>query len=404
MAKVVKPLTDTQIKSAKPKEKDFTLSDGSGLYLLIKSNGSKIWRFNYIKPSTKKRALISFGHYPQVSLLEARKLRDEARILVQKNLDPLEKADNISDVIHTFKSVAENWLILEKSQGYKEETIKKSWQSLEKHIFPYIGELPINDLTPTLLINILAPLKITRKFDMIKRVVRRVNKIMDYAVNYELIESNKLIKVGKVFENPTPTNMASIQPSELPELMKALSLASIELQTRCLVEWQLLTITRPSEAVNTRWNEIDFTQKTWTIPASKMKMKRDHIIPLPPQAMKILEIMLPITSHKEFVFPSMKGTASRSMSSQTVNMAIKRMGFKDRLVAHGLRSLASTALNEKGFNPDLIEASLAHADKNEVRRIYNRANYLEQRRDMMNWWGDFVEQASQGNVSLSAKS
>ncbi|OCG38555.1 integrase domain-containing protein [Gilliamella sp. Gris1-4] len=401
MAKIVKPLTDTQIKNAKSKEKDYTLSDGDGLYLLIKKTGSKIWRFNYIRPSTKKRALISFGHYPQVSLVDARTLRNESRDLIRQNRDPLEKELIDNNKGRTLKSVADDWLILEKSQGYKDETIKKSWQSLENHVFPYIGNTLITDITPTLFINILAPLKAAKKFDMIKRVIRRVNKIMDYAVNYELIESNKLSKVGKVFESPTPTNMASIRPSELPEFMQALSLANIELQTRCLIEWQLLTITRPSEAVGALWEEIDIKQRIWTIPASKMKMKRDHIIPLPPQAIKILEIMLPITSHKEFVFPSMKGSINKPMSSQTVNMAIKRMGFGGRLVSHGLRSLASTALNEQGFNPDLIEASLAHADKNEVRRIYNRANYLEQRRELMNWWGNFVEQASQGNVSLS---
>ncbi|MWP46907.1 integrase domain-containing protein [Gilliamella sp. Pas-s27] len=401
MVKIVKPLTDTQIKNAKPKEKDYTLSDGDGLYLLIKKTGSKIWRFNYIRPSTKKRALISFGHYPQVSLIDARNLRNESRDLIRQNKDPLEKELINTQKIRTLKSVADDWLILEKSQGYKDETIKKSWQSLENHVFPYLGNTLITDITPTLFINILAPLKAARKFDMIKRVIRRVNKIMDYAVNYELIESNKLIKVGKVFESPTPTNMPSIRPDELPEFMQALSLANIELQTRCLIEWQLLTITRPSEAVGALWEEIDIKQRIWTIPASKMKMKRDHIIPLPYQAIKILEIMLPITSHKEFVFPSMKGSINKPMSSQTVNMAIKRMGFDGRLVSHGLRSLASTALNEQGFNPDLIEASLAHADKNEVRSIYNRANYLEQRRELMNWWGDFVEQASQGNVSLS---
>ncbi|OCG44891.1 integrase [Gilliamella sp. Choc4-2] len=401
MAKIVKPLTDTQIKNAKSKEKDYTLSDGDGLYLLIKKTGSKIWRFNYIRPSTKKRALISFGHYPQVSLVDARTLRNESRDLIRQNRDPLEKELIDNNKGRTLKSVADDWLILEKSQGYKDETIKKSWQSLENHVFPYIGNTLITDITPTLFINILAPLKAAKKFDMIKRVIRRVNKIMDYAVNYELIESNKLSKVGKVFESPTPTNMASIRPGELPEFMQALSLANIELQTRCLIEWQLLTITRSSEAVGALWEEIDIKQRIWTIPASKMKMKRDHIIPLPPQAIKILEIMLPITSHKEFVFPSMKGSINKPMSSQTVNMAIKRMGFVGCLVSHGLRSLASTALNEQGFNPDLIEASLAHADKNEVRRIYNRANYLEQRRELMNWWGNFVEQASQGNVSLS---
>lgn len=148
------------------------------LYLLIKKTGSKIWRFNYIRPSTKKRALISFGHYPQVSLLDAKTLRNESRDLIRQNRDPLEKELINTQKIRTLKSVADDWLILEKSQGYKDETIKKSWQSLEKHVFPYLGNTLITDITPTLFINILAPLKAARKFDMIKRVIRRVNKII----------------------------------------------------------------------------------------------------------------------------------------------------------------------------------------------------------------------------------
>ncbi len=153
-------------------------------------------------------------------------------------------------------------------------------------------------------------------------------------------------------------------------------------------------MTRPAEAAEATWDEIDTHDKLWTIPASRMKMKRKHIIPLSPQALAILEIMKPISGHREHVFPSMKSPHTKPMNSQTVNAAIKRVGFAGRLVAHGFRSIASTALNEKGFPPDVIEAALAHIDSNEVRRAYNRAIYLEQRRDMMDWWGEFVEKAS----------
>lgn len=178
-------------------------------------------------------------------------------------------------------------------------------------------------------------------------------------------------------------------------------MAKIELQTRCVIEWQLLTLTRPSEAVGAKWEEINLDKKLWSIPAERMKMDRPHNIPLSPQAIKILEIMKSINHKSEFVFPTARPPYNKPMSSQTANMAIKRMGYKDKLVAHGLRALASTALNEQGFNYDVIESALSHVDKNAVRRAYNKAKYEHQKRIMLDWWGDFVEQASQGNVSLS---
>ncbi len=175
--------------------------------------------------------------------------------------------------------------------------------------------------------------------------------------------------------------------------MKTLAFASIGRQTRCLIEWQLLTMIRPAEASTTRWDEIDFDAKEWRIPAGRMKMKREHIVPLSEQALAILEVMKPISKHRDYVFHGYRNPLE-PMNSQTANMALKRMGFKDLLVAHGMRAIASTVLNEKGFPPDVIEAALAHIDTNEVRRAYNRAQYLEQRREMMSWWGEYVEAAS----------
>ncbi|MCX8616888.1 tyrosine-type recombinase/integrase [Gilliamella sp. B2923] len=178
-------------------------------------------------------------------------------------------------------------------------------------------------------------------------------------------------------------------------------MASIELQARCVIEWQLLTLTRPSEAVGARWGEINFNKKIWSIPAERMKMDRPHNIPLLPQAIKILDIMKSINNKSEFIFPTARPPYNKPMNSQTANMAIKRMGYKDKLVAHGLRALASTTLIEQGFNYDVIESALSHVDKNAVRRAYNKAEYEQQKRIMLDWWGDFVEQASKGNVSLS---
>lgn len=408
MVKIIKPLNDTQIKSSKPKEKDFTLSDGNGLYLLVKKTGYKIWRFNYISPISNKRRLVSFGNYPEVTLLQARHKRDEYRSSVNQGIDPQEQKQaeiqqSVIEQNNTFRIIADKWIDLQKSKGYTDNTINIIRSSLVNYIYPALGNTPINQLKAKDFIPVLRPLESSGKLDTVKRVIQRINRIMDYAVTQDIIDINPVVRMSTVFKSPVTKNQPSLPPSELPRVMKAISMASIELQTRCLIEWQLLTITRPIEAVSALWEEIDFNQKIWTIPADKMKMRRDHIIPLSKQTIKILEIMKPISGHTRFVFPTLKSPYNKPMNKETINMSLKRMGFKGELVAHGFRSLASTALNEQGFDYDLIEVSLAHVDKNAVRAIYNRANYLDKRRDMMQWWGDFVEQASKGNVSLSAQ-
>ncbi|TXK93188.1 hypothetical protein BMR10_16430 [Methylococcaceae bacterium CS4] len=184
--------------------------------------------------------------------------------------------------------------------------------------------------------------------------------------------------------------------------MSTLSRASIKLTTRCLIEWQLHTMVRPSEAAGTRWDEIDFDNGLWNIPIERMKQKKAHIVPLTPQCLAILEVMKPISSRSEYVFPSDRNPKTHT-NSQTANMALKRMGFDKQLVAHGLRSLASTALNEQGFDGDVIEAALAHTGKNEVRNAYNRANYLERRKPVMDWWSNYIDEAATGNMSMTSK-
>ena len=244
-------------------------------------------------------------------------------------------------------------------------------------------------------ISALEPVKAQGKLESVKRLCQRINEVMSYGMNVGLIEANSAAKISNAFANPVVKNMPALKPEELPELLKALETANIERQTRCLLFWQLLTITRPTEAAEAKWSEIDLDNKLWTIPADRMKMNRVHMIPLCQQAIEILETMKPISGHREHIFPSMKSPYNKPMNSQTVNAVIKRVGFAGRLVAHGFRAIASTALNEEGFDPDAIEAALAHIDSNEVRRAYNRSIYLEQRTKMMQWWGDFVEKSNQ---------
>ena len=194
--------------------------------------------------------------------------------------------------------------------------------------------------------------------------------------------------------------MPTLIPERLPELMRALNTAYIKITTRCLIEWQLHTMARPSEAAGARWDEIDYENKLWIIPASRMKKRLSHSIPLTSQTLSLLTLMEPISRHREYIFPADR-SPDRHTHNQTANAALKRMGFAGELVSHGLRALASTILNEQGFDYDIIESALAHVDKNSVRQAYNRAQYIERRRKMMCWWSEHIEQAAMGNMSLS---
>ena len=239
------------------------------------------------------------------------------------------------------------------------------------------------------MVEALEPIKARGALETVRRLVQRINEIMIYAVNTGLIDANPASGIGMAFEKLKKQNMPTLRPEELPKLMRSLAISNLSISTRCLIELQLLTLVRPSAASGARWAEIDLDAKLWTIPAERMKAKRKHIVHLSPQALEILELMKPISAHREHIFPS-RNDPKQSMNSQTANAALKRIGYGGKLVAHGLRSIASTAMNEAGLNPDVIESALAHIDKNEVRRTYNRSTYLEQRVELMRWWGSYV--------------
>jgi integrase len=274
------------------------------------------------------------------------------------------------------------------------------YRSLVKHIFPSLGKTPISKVNAVDVIKVLKPLAAAGSLETVKRLCQRLNEVMTFAVNTGVVNSNPLAGISKAFEAPTKKNMPTIRPADLPILMKALSTASIKIVTRCLIEWQLHTMVRPGEAAGTRWEEIDLNNKIWVIPPERMKKKREHIVPLTEQALQLLDLIEPISGHREFVFPGDRNP-KRHANESTANLALKRMGFHKKLVAHGLRSLASTTLNEQGHDADLIESALAHTDKNAVRGAYNRSDYLARRKLLMAWWSVHIEQSSNGNMSLT---
>ena len=391
MARTTRLLSNTEILRAKALEKDLTLHDGDGLFLIVKTSGKKLWRFRYQRPATKQRTIMGLGAFPALSLADARGLRADYLALLANGIDPQIQAEVAEEqqqiaLDSIFSTVAANWFQL---KSVTPDYAKDIWRSLEKDVFPAIGEVPVQQIKARILVEALEPIKARGALETVRRLVQRINEIMIYAVNIGLIDANPASGIGMAFAKPKKQNMPTLRPEELPKLMRALVMSNLSVPTRCLIEWQLLTLVRPSEASGARWEEIDLDAKLWTIPAERMKAKREHIVPLSPQALEILAVMTPISAHREHIFPS-RNDPKQSMNSQTANAALKRIGYGGKLVAHGLRSIASTAMNEQAFNSDVIEAALAHCDKNEVRRAYNRSIYLDKRKELMNWWGNKV--------------
>lgn len=400
-------LTDSKLRTAKPEGKEYNLGDGDGLYLRVKTNGGKLWLFNYYRPGDKRRANLSFGPYPDVTLSAARERRRQARALLAEGIDPqLHQQEQVAIAqakqeasANTFERMAAKWLEL-KRHDVSEAYAADSWRSLELYVLPFIGSMPIDQIRAPLVIELLRPIEADGKLETVRRLCQRINEILDYTVNHGLLDANPCSAIRKVFKKPAKKHMPTIKPDELPLLMADIANGRLEHTTRCQIEWSLHTLVRPGESAGTRWDEIDLEAKVWSIPDDRMKMDRPHRVPLTPQALALLERMKPISGHRPFVFPGYRNPMGH-INDQSANAALKRLGYGGRLVAHGLRSLGSTTLNEQGFNPDAIEAALSHADDNEIRRAYNRSDYFEQRVIMMGWWSNHIEQASQGNLSLA---
>lgn len=404
MARTTKQLTNTEVKQAKSQAKEYNLADGDGLMLRVKPSGSKLWIFNYSRPYTKKRANISFGSYPALSLADARTKRIGAKKLLAKDIDPKTHKEDVNqhkkiELNSTLQKVAIDWFEIKKTT-IAASTAKDTWNALNNHIFPKLGKHPIKSLTPVIVIDVIKPLAAKGSLSAVKRLCQRLNDLMDYAANVGLIDMNSLTGIQKAFEAPKVSHYPTLTPDELPELMKTISYASIKIVTRLLIEWQLHTMVRSSEAATAKWVDIDFDNSLWRIPANVMKMKRDHIVPLTQQTLAILERIKPISGEREYIFPADRNPRHHA-NTETANMALKRMGFQNRLVAHGLRSLASTTLNEQGFDGEIVEVALAHSDKNQIRAAYNNAEYIERRRKLMFWWSEHIEQAVTGKMSIS---
>ncbi|MFV0447704.1 MAG: integrase arm-type DNA-binding domain-containing protein [Vibrio sp.] len=399
MAKIVTPLTNTQVQQAKSKEKDYSLSDGKGLQLRVFTNGKKKWVLKYQVPVTKTRTNISLGSYPEVTLSQARKSRDDARKLLAEGIDPkahklaLEQS-KLNELTNTFAAFADEYLAIKKETTVI-TTYNKRARMVEKYLRPAVGHVPVIDIKPMLMKGVLDPIAKQGKIETVKRICIIANEIMRIAVVNGAIEFNPLVELTKLYPSQKVKHNPALSPEELPELVASIDNANLSTTTRNLILWQLHTMVRPSEAATAKWSQIDFDEMVWVVPVPKMHTT--HTVPITPQALSIIENMKPISGHREYIFPADRNPKTHA-NTQTANAALKRMGFKDRTTAHGLRGLASTTLNAQGFDGDVIESALSHQEPNKIRRAYNHSDYLERRKPVMCWWSDRIEQASKGET------
>lgn len=402
MAKLIKPLNDTQIRNLKTDRK-IRLGDGNNLFLLATPSKSgkvisKIWQFLYTHPGTKKRLRKNIGAYPALSLGEARDMARNYHSLLNKGIDPFEyaKEQAIKEQQKqiTVKAMAENWK-QKKAQEVTGSTLENEYRRLELWLFPLFGDELISNIKLPKAIELLEPIHKVRP-DTARKITGYFVNILDRAVALGYLDYNPIATLRKEFKKVAATNQPCIHYSELPDFLKSLNLSNRLMQTKFLIEWQLLTMVRPAEATNAEWSEIDFDEKLWHIPADKMKgkrgKKRDHIVPLSNQAIIILNELKKYRTGSPFIFTH-RIKQNEPCCSETANNAIKSInGYKGKLTAHGMRSTARTYLTDIGTDHFVAEACLAHNIGSEVSRVYNRSDYLNARREAMQKWGDYVEQ------------
>jgi integrase len=393
-------LTDTAIRQAKPKviNGEATInriSDEKGMYLFVDKKGHKYFRLDYRYAGTRK--CLSLGVYPEITLKEAREKCDDARKLLREGIDPSEvkkaKKYNIySDSNNSFEAIALEWFTINKPK-WEENTAKTKWRRLEKHIFPYLGNRPIKNITTQELLSVIRIMEGKDTKILARKVKNIVENVFAFAIATARAEYNIALQLKGALAPVISKHMATITDTkEIGALLRAIDDYNTGYDvTKYALRLTPYVMLRPGELRQAEWSEIDFDKKQWKIPAEKIKMRRDHIIPLSKQAIEILEGIKSITGRGKFVFPSVR-SKDRPMSNVTVLAALRRMGYtKDEITTHGFRAMASTLLHENNFDSAVIEMQLAHQERNSVKAAYNHANYLSQRTSMMQWWADYLD-------------
>jgi len=391
-----KPLTDTAIKNLKPAAKPYKKSDGGGLHLLITTGGSKLWRLAYRYDGKQK--LLSLGRYPIVGLAKARSERDEAKALLADGVDPSVHKRNSKpktedqDATSTWREVCREWWDKRRREGASKATLNKLQWLLEKS-YPGLGHLPVQDIAAADLLGVLREIEAQGTYETATRLRSVSGQVFRYAISTGRAERDVAADLRDALTVPKRSHHpAVLEPKKIGELLRAIRGFEGDPTTRTGLLLAAYTFLRSGEIRYAEWSDVSWETARLTIPAERMKMYRPHIVPLSKQVIEILRPIQTITGREKLILPSLR-SKGRPISENTMNAALRRLGYtKEQMVTHGFRTIASTHLNENGFNRDWVERQLAHVEGNKIRAAYNSAEYLQDRTDMMQWYGDFLDQ------------
>lgn len=388
-------LTDARCKNAKPRQKAYKLADGQGLYLEVSPTGHKSWRWSY-RDFHGKRPRLSFDTYPEVSLVEAREQRAFYRGLLRKGIDPSlhkkqQKRQARIDAGTTFEQIAREWhkLQTEWSEQYAKDVLKR----LEQDIFPEIGPVPFKQLAPMDVLTAVRRIEARGAHELAHRAMQIIGRICRYAVITERADRDPSYKLSEALKPAGNGRYAAFEIDELPKFWTELSRHVVQLRQPTINATELLarTFVRTGELIAAEWTEIDASERMWRIPGPRMKMKRDHLVPLSDQSLEILERQSRISGNYRFIFPHCINP-DRHMSRNTVLKAIERLGYKGQMTGHGFRALAMSTIKEKlGYRHEVIDRQLGHLPNNKVDRAYDRAQFLDERKVMMQEWADYID-------------
>ena len=384
-------LSDAKARNAKPKAKAYKIADGDGLFLVVMPTGSKYWRFKYFYAGKEK--LLALGVYPDVSLADARERRTQARKILAAGNDPgqiKKEAKRLQTLqsSNSFEVVAREWLE-NRSHEWVPSTTETRRTRLERLILPKLGTRPISDITPPEVLSMLRAVEARGTLDTARRVMQMCGQIFMYAIATGRAQRNPVPDLRGALKAPVAKHYAFLQANDLPTYLEKVEAYDGDLQTKLALRFLLLTFVRTNELRAAQWSEIDWVNSEWRIPADRMKMRELHIVPLSKQAIAVLRELKKLTGMWEYLFPNRR-SPKKCMSENTILFALYRMGYHSRATGHGFRSTASTILNENGFRADVIERQLAHTERNAVRAAYNHAQYLPERRKMMQWWANYL--------------
>ena len=387
-------LTNIAVKKAPPKEKDYKLADEKGMYLLVTKAGSKYWRFKYRYANKEK--LLALGVYPEVSLKAAREARDKAKLLLSDNIDPMgakkaQKRAVLEADANYFQVIAYEWLEKEK-HAWRDSHLKKQKGLLENNLLPYIGKIPVSDITPPILLDCLRKIEKRGAIETTRRCNQVAGQIFRYAIATGRAERDPSADLKGALKTPIVKHFASItEPIGVAALLRAIDGFKGSPTVKAALRLAPMLFVRPGELRQMEWSEVDIDKAEWRLPKEKMKMKQPHIVPLSAQAIEILGEQKLFSGNYQYVFPGER-SRRRPMSDNALNAALRRLGYtKEEMTTHGFRAMARTLLDEElGFAHHLIEHQLAHEVRDPLGRAYNRTKHLPQRRKMMQEWSDYL--------------